>query len=74
MKTLLVVAFITLGIAGCGGVEPGVDAEKADAEKTVVAAFYPLAWAAEHDGARVLRDVSAWGTIRRPKRKACAQA
>ncbi len=45
MKTLLVIAFITLGVAGCGGAEPS-----ADTEKTVVAAFYPLAWAAEQLG------------------------
>ena len=50
VKTLLVLAFITLGVAGCGGAEPSADTEKTDTEKTVVAAFYPLAWAAEQLG------------------------
>jgi zinc transport system substrate-binding protein len=45
VKRVLVFACLFLGVAGCGGTDTS-----ADAEKTVVAAFYPLAWAAQQVG------------------------
>lgn len=43
---MLVLACIVVSIAGCGGTKAG----SSNTEKTVVAAFYPLAWAAEQVG------------------------
>ena len=45
MKGVLALACLVLGVAGCGGTEAS-----AHTEKSVVAAFYPLAWAAEQVG------------------------
>lgn len=42
---MLVLACIVVSIAGCGGTKAG-----GNTEKTVVAAFYPLAWAADQVG------------------------
>jgi zinc transport system substrate-binding protein len=46
MKPMLVLACIVVSIAGCGDTKAG----SGNAEKTVVAAFYPLAWAAAQVG------------------------
>jgi zinc transport system substrate-binding protein len=54
MKSMLVLACTALVAAGCGGSEPSADVSTTP---TVVAAFYPLAWAAEQiagDGAEVV--------------------
>jgi zinc transport system substrate-binding protein len=53
VRSLTVLACAALAVAGCGGSETSVGAEK-----TVVAGFYPLAWAAEQIGGQGLEVVN----------------